>query len=256
MSDIYILIGLSVLAIVAIIEIIIGYRVYEMSKEIRTHHDLINIGIRDRDLLTSRSAEYRHEIDILAKDSAKYQHEIDWLKNQQAALTDTSINRDIRYQDHLKKYEEQLAKLSLDVSALGDKLFGDKLIDISAKVQPKPKSYTWEFPGDESYTAKLIVGHSYLVIGSEIGLMIGENGKLISHESLWDGFRFMTMDGTYPFNKIYAFVELPSTRDVMDEVVERYAAPKSPEKKEDQMIARAIDMVEQQLINGTAEGGH
>ena len=219
MSNIYILIGLSVLAIVAIVEIIIGYRVYEMSKEIRNHNELIDVGIRDRDLLNTHSAEYRHEIDILAKDSVKYQHEIDWLKNQQTALTDTSINRDIMYRDHLKKYEEQLAKLSLDISALGN-----KIIDSPENVQPKSQSYTWEFPGDESYTAKLIIGRSYLVIGSEIGLLIGENRKLISHESLWDGFRFATTDGTYPFNKIYAFVELPRASDVIEEVVERYAA--------------------------------
>lgn len=88
------------------------------------------------------------------------------------------------------------------------------------KVNDKPK-YEWIFPSSD-LNAVPIVGDEYLVIGRN-----RENNEIVTDIGTWKGLYFdkglpggFDMNEGYQLDKVYAFVQLPSPSDVMNEVLD------------------------------------
>lgn len=90
--------------------------------------------------------------------------------------------------------------------------------------------YKWEFPTKPSSTAAPtpIIGEEYLVIGRDKSIheSLDTNVDIVSGIGTWKGFCAgrgycgFDMDDGYKLDKVYAFIQLPSPSDVMNEVLD------------------------------------
>lgn len=90
--------------------------------------------------------------------------------------------------------------------------------------------YKWEFPTEPNTTAAPtpIIGEEYLVIGRDKSMheSLDTNVDIVSGIGTWKGFCVgrgycgFDMEDGYQLDKVYAFVQLPSPSDVMNEVLD------------------------------------
>lgn len=72
--------------------------------------------------------------------------------------------------------------------------------------------YSWVFPTKEE--SEPIIGRRYLVVG----YLEGKEDDLITEEAVWNGTKFITA-GVTRFSKVYAYVGMPDSSDVMEHIV-------------------------------------
>ena len=88
--------------------------------------------------------------------------------------------------------------------------------------------YTWMFPTEPGFKVAPIVGTEYLVIGRDKSMHESSdtNVDIVSGIGTWKGFHVgrgycgFDMEDGYQLDKVYAFIQLPSPSDVMNEVLD------------------------------------